>query len=69
MKNLKLYSRFLMLNPQQIEKLNVLGVTVSKTLEADTNAIFSDQFFIETNIDQIPNLSYPKSRSFCLSKP
>jgi len=47
-----------MLNPQQIEKLNVLGVTVSKTLEADTNAIFSDQFFIETNIDQIPNLSY-----------
>ena len=58
MKNLKLYSRFLMLNPQQVEKLNVLGVTVSKTLEADTNAIFSDQFFIETNIDQIPNLSY-----------
>ena len=58
MKNLKLYSRFLMLNPQQVEKLHALGVTVTKTIEPDTNAIFSDQFYIETNLDQIPALEY-----------
>jgi len=58
MKIIKLYSRFLMLNPTQIEKLNQLGVTVSKTLESDINAIFSDQFFIESNLDTLPNLQY-----------
>lgn len=58
MKTLKLYSRFLMLTPVQVEKLNQLGVTVTKTLEADTNAIFSDQFFIETNLDTLPALQY-----------
>ncbi|MBM3909156.1 MAG: hypothetical protein FJ352_00060 [Firmicutes bacterium] len=58
MKNLKLYSRFLMLNAQQIEKLNQLGVTVTKTIEPDTNAIFSDQFFIESNLDTLPELAY-----------
>ncbi len=58
MNNLKLYSRFLMLNPAQIVQLNQLGVEVSKTLEPDVNAIFTDQFFIETNIDQLPSLKY-----------
>jgi phosphoglycerate dehydrogenase-like enzyme len=58
MKNLKLFSRFLMLNPTQIAQLNQLGVEVSKTLEPDVNAIFSDQFFIESNIAQLPPLQY-----------
>ncbi len=58
MNHLKLYSRFLMLNPAQIAQLNQLGVEVSKTLEPDVNAIFTDQFFIETNIDQLPPLQY-----------
>ena len=58
MNHLKLYSRFLMLNPAQIVQLNQLGVEVSKTLEPDVNAIFTDQFFIETNIDQLPSLKY-----------
>lgn len=58
MPNLKLYSRFLMLNPTQIEKLSQLGVTVSKTLDLDTNAIFSDQFFIESNIEKLPKIAY-----------
>jgi phosphoglycerate dehydrogenase-like enzyme len=58
MKNLKLFSRFLMLNPTQIAHLNQLGVEVSKTLEPDVNAIFSDQFFIESNIEQLPPLQY-----------
>jgi len=47
-----------MLNSTQIEKLNQLGVTVSKTLELDANAIFSDQFFIESNIEKLPKLEY-----------
>lgn len=58
MKNLKLFSRFLMINPTQIAQLNQLGVLVSKTLEPDVNAIFSDQFFIESNIEQLPPLQY-----------
>jgi len=47
-----------MLNPSQIAQLNQLGVDVSKTLEPDVNAMFSDQFFIESNIEQLPNLQY-----------
>jgi phosphoglycerate dehydrogenase-like enzyme len=47
-----------MLNPTQIAQLNQLGVDVSKTLEPDVNAMFSDQFFIETNIEQLPSLQY-----------
>ena len=47
-----------MLNPTQIAQLNQLGVEVSKTLEPDVNAIFSDQFFIESNIAQLPPLQY-----------
>jgi hypothetical protein len=47
-----------MLNPAQIAQLNQLGVEVSKTLEPDVNAIFTDQFFIETNIEQLPSLKY-----------
>ncbi len=58
MNKLKLYSRFLLLSPSQVLQLNQLGVEVSKTIEPDVNAIFSDQFFIETNIDQIPSLQY-----------
>jgi phosphoglycerate dehydrogenase-like enzyme len=58
MKNLKLFSRFLMLNPNQIAQLNQLGIEVSKTLEPDVNAIFSDQFFIEANVEQLPSLQY-----------
>ena len=58
MNNLKLFSRFLMLNANQIAQLNQLGIEVSKTLEPDVNAMFSDQFFIETNIEQLPSLQY-----------
>jgi phosphoglycerate dehydrogenase-like enzyme len=58
MKTLNLYSRFLIPNPEQTEKLQQLGVTVSKSITPETNAIFSDQFFIETNLDQLPNLKY-----------
>lgn len=47
-----------MLNPSQIEKINQLGVSVTKTLDNDTNAIFSDQFYIEANIDKLPKLDY-----------
>jgi phosphoglycerate dehydrogenase-like enzyme len=47
-----------MLNANQIVQLNQLGIEVSKTLEPDVNAIFSDQFFIETNIEQLPSLQY-----------
>jgi phosphoglycerate dehydrogenase-like enzyme len=47
-----------MINPTQIAQLNQLGVLVSKTLEPDVNAIFSDQFFIESNIEQLPPLQY-----------
>ncbi len=58
MKTLKLYVRFLMLNPSQLALLTNLGVTVTKTLDADVNAIFSDQFFIEANINTLPVLDY-----------
>ena len=58
MKPLKLYVRFLMLNPSQLGLLTNLGVTVTKTLDADVNAIFSDQFFIEANINTLPVLDY-----------
>jgi phosphoglycerate dehydrogenase-like enzyme len=58
MKPLKLYVRFLMLNPSQLILLTNLGVTVTKTLDADVNAIFSDQFFIEANINTLPVLDY-----------
>ena len=58
MNKIKLYSRFLTLNPSQVEQLNHLGIEVSKALEPDVNAIFSDQFFIETNVDQLPSLQY-----------
>jgi phosphoglycerate dehydrogenase-like enzyme len=47
-----------MLNANQIAQLNQLGIEVSKTLEPDVNAMFSDQFFIETNIEQLPSLQY-----------
>ena len=47
-----------MLNANQIAQLNHLGIEVSKTLEPDVNAMFSDQFFIETNIEQLPSLQY-----------
>lgn len=47
-----------MLNAEQISQLSELGVTVSKTLEPDVNAIFSDQFFIESSIEQLPALDY-----------
>ncbi|MFZ9782167.1 MAG: NAD(P)-dependent oxidoreductase, partial [Bacilli bacterium] len=58
MEKLKLYSRFLMLNPSQIEQLSALGVTVIKTMEPDVNAIFSDQFFLESNLDQLPAFAF-----------
>ena len=47
-----------MLNANQIAQLNHLGIEVSKTLEPDVNAMFSDQFFIETNVEQLPSLQY-----------
>ena len=47
-----------MLNANQIAQLNRLGIEVSKTLEPDVNAMFSDQFFIETNVEQLPSLQY-----------
>ena len=43
---------------EQIEQLKSLHVTVSKTLTPEVNAIFSDQFFIEQNIQQLPKLQY-----------
>ena len=58
MQELLLYSRFLTLNPEQIEQLKSLNVTVSKTLTPEVNAIFSDQFFIEQNINSLPKLKY-----------
>jgi phosphoglycerate dehydrogenase-like enzyme len=58
MKHLKLFVRFLMLNPMQIKALQDLGVDVVKTLEPDVNAIFSDQFFVEANLDRVPKLRY-----------
>ena len=58
MQELLLYSRFLTLNPEQIEQLKSLNVTVSKTLTPEVNAIFSDQFFIEQNINTLPKLKY-----------
>lgn len=58
MEKLKLYSRFLMLNPSQIEQLSALGLKVSKTMEPDVNAIFSDQFFLESNLDQLPAFAF-----------
>ena len=58
MKELTLFSRFLTLKPEQIEQLKSLHVTVSKTLTPEVNAIFSDQFFIEQNVQQLPKLQY-----------
>jgi phosphoglycerate dehydrogenase-like enzyme len=57
-KKLKMFVRFLLLNPEQISILNELGVTVTKTLDADVNAVFSDQFFVEANLDKFPKLKY-----------
>jgi phosphoglycerate dehydrogenase-like enzyme len=58
MQELVLYSRFLTLTPEQIEQLKRLHVSVSKTLTPEVNAIYSDQFFIEQNIQTLPKLKY-----------
>ena len=55
---LTLFTRFLTLKPEQIDILKPLNVTVSKTLTPEVNAIFSDQFFIEQKIEELPNLVY-----------
>jgi phosphoglycerate dehydrogenase-like enzyme len=58
MKKLKLFVRFLLLSPQQLESLQALGVEVTKSLDPDVNAIFSDQFFVEANLDRFPKIQY-----------
>lgn len=58
MKELLLYSRFLTLTPEQVAELAPLHVTVTKTLTPDVNAIYSDQFFVEQNIEKLPKLDY-----------
>lgn len=55
---LTLFTRFLTLKPEQIEQLKSIQVTVSKTLTPEVNAIFSDQFFIEQKINELPSLRY-----------
>ena len=56
--NLQMFIRFLILTPEQTTILNNLGVTVSKTLDENVNAVFSDQFFVEANLDKMPSLDY-----------
>jgi phosphoglycerate dehydrogenase-like enzyme len=58
MKKIKLFLRFLTLNNDQLQQLETLGIEVSKTLDLDVNAVFSDQFYIESNIDRLPKLNY-----------
>jgi len=58
MKKLKLFVRFLMLNESQVSILNQLGVEISKTLDNTVNAVYSDQFFVEANLDKFPKLEY-----------
>ena len=55
---LKMYVRFLTLTLDQVNLLQTYQVTVTKTLEPDVNAMFSDQYFIEKNIDTLPPLHY-----------
>jgi phosphoglycerate dehydrogenase-like enzyme len=55
---LNLYVRFLSLKPEQITALESLGITVQKKLDETTNALFSDQFYVEQNLASLPNLKY-----------
>jgi phosphoglycerate dehydrogenase-like enzyme len=55
---LNLYIRFLSLKPEQTAALETLGITVQKKMDETTNAVFSDQFFIEQNIETLPKLDY-----------
>jgi phosphoglycerate dehydrogenase-like enzyme len=57
-KELHMLMRFLTLTTEQTTILNDLGVTVTKTLDPKVNAIFSDQFYLETNLDKLPSLHY-----------
>lgn len=50
--------RFLLLSPNHLETLQALGIEVTKSLDPDVNAIFSDQFFVEANLDRFPKLQY-----------
>ena len=53
-----MFMRFLTLTPEQTTILKDLGVTITKTLDPQVNAIFSDQFFLESNLDKLPPLNY-----------
>jgi phosphoglycerate dehydrogenase-like enzyme len=58
MKKLKLFVRFLILNESQSLALHQLGVEITKTLDDSVNGVFSDQFFVEANLDKFPKLEY-----------
>jgi phosphoglycerate dehydrogenase-like enzyme len=58
MAKLNLFVRFLMLAPEQVAQLEALDITLSKQLTPEVNAIFSDQFFIESQIHTLPKLKY-----------
>ena len=55
---LNLFVRFLTLKPEQIAAIEALGVTVQKKMDDTTNALFSDQFFVEQNLETLPSLKY-----------
>lgn len=55
---LNLYVRFLTLKPEQTASLEALGITVQKKMDETTNAMFSDQFFVEQTIETLPKLDY-----------
>lgn len=57
-KKINLFVRFLMLKPEQVSSLEALGITVQKKMDETTNALFSDQFFIEQNLASLPKLDY-----------
>ena len=57
-KDLHMFMRFLTLTPEQTTILKDLGVTITKSLDPQVNAIFSDQFFLESNLDKLPPLNY-----------
>jgi phosphoglycerate dehydrogenase-like enzyme len=57
-KDLHMFMRFLTLTLEQTTILKDLGVTITKTLDPQVNAIFSDQFFLESNLDKLPPLNY-----------